>query len=375
MFGWHGAASRVTDSALRQSVISETRTTRGRPVPKHPGVPAAHWRAALAGPAVAGATMLAALVATHQAGVPLRDPKGVAVARFAATCAVVAAMLVVGWVIRRLRRGPGRAYQRWTAPGAAAAAAALTSFYVNYLAYRNLKSVVPALRPGVLYDRQLLDLDRTLTAGTDPAALLHSALGTNVAAHFLSAIYMLFFVFIPVAVAAGLVLHTCDRAGGLFLVCALSLNWTLGAVSYFLLPSIGPFHAHPAIFAGLPATPVSQLQNRLVAERAAFLARPSAPGASQSIGAFASLHMAIYFTAAFGAHLLGLGKSLKVALWTLTGLTGVATVYFGWHYLSDDAAGAVIAGLSLVIAQRLTGWKPAAVGERRGTPAPTRAAT
>ena len=34
---------------------------------------------------------------------------------------------------------------------------ALVSFYATYFAYRNLKSVVPLLRPDELFDRQLAD--------------------------------------------------------------------------------------------------------------------------------------------------------------------------------------------------------------------------
>jgi hypothetical protein len=41
-----------------------------------------------------------------------------------------------------------------------AVASALVSFYVTYLAYRNLKSILPLLRPGELFDRQLADADR-----------------------------------------------------------------------------------------------------------------------------------------------------------------------------------------------------------------------
>ena len=65
------------------------------------------------------------------------------------------------------------------------------------MAYRNLKSVVPLLRPGELFDRQLADLDRALFAGNDPAALMHSVLGTGLSTHVLSAAYAAFIVFLP----------------------------------------------------------------------------------------------------------------------------------------------------------------------------------
>ena len=43
-------------------------------------------------------------------------------------------------------------------------------------------------------------------------------------------------------------------------------------------------------------------------------------------------------TAALAAHLLGLGRRLKIGLWIWLGLTMLATVYFGWHYFLDDLA-------------------------------------
>jgi membrane-associated phospholipid phosphatase len=38
-------------------------------------------------------------------------------------------------------------------------------------------------------------------------------------------------------------------------------------------------------------------------------------------------------------------------------LTVVATIYFGWHYLLDDVAGAVIAVLAVSLAVALTGLR------------------
>jgi hypothetical protein len=317
-------------------------------------------RRAVAGPVVAGVSLLAALIATDAADVPLRDPRDVTVTRLATASGVVIAMVVLGAIAARVR---GR---RMPPVPIAETAAALISFYVAYFAYRNLKSIVPLLRPHVLFDRQLLDVDRHLAGGRDPGEVLHSVLGTGAAADALSGVYMLFFAFIPLTLGALLVFHRRDHGGAVFLVTALSVNWGLAAASYFMLPSIGPFHAHPDTFAGLPDTPVHHLQTKLLGERSAFLADPSAAGAAQSIGAFASLHVSIYVTAAIGAHLLGLKRAIKIALWTLTGLTAISTVYFGWHYLPDDAGGVVIAVTALGIARLLTGWSP----RRRPAPEP-----
>jgi membrane-associated phospholipid phosphatase len=103
---------------------------------------------------------------------------------------------------------------------------------------------------------------------------------------------------------------------------------------------------------------VTHLQERLIGERAAFLHDPSVPGSAQSIGAFASLHVSVWCTAALGAHLLRLPIPVRVVLWVLTGLTMLATVYFGWHYLLDDAGGVAIAVVALAITRAVTGGIP-----------------
>ena len=163
--------------------------------------------------------------------------------------------------------------ERWTWRRGAVVATALVSFYASYFAYRNLKSVVPLLRPNELFDRQLADWDRVLFGGNDPAALLHTLLGTGFANHALSGAYLLLFIFIPVTLAAALVFSPNLQAG-LFYASAQSLNWLLGAASYFLLPSLGPIYTDPGVFANLPVTDASKLQVLLLDQRIAFLARP-----------------------------------------------------------------------------------------------------
>jgi membrane-associated phospholipid phosphatase len=89
-----------------------------------------------------------------------------------------------------------------------------------------------------------------------------------------------------------------------------------------------------------------------------------AADAHQGIAAFSSLHTSIIFTAAVAAHLLGLGRRLRIALWALFALTTVATVYWGWHYVADDLAGVVIGLAALALARVLTGFEPRTVLRR-----------
>ncbi len=322
-----------------------------------------------AGPVVAIVTVITALLTTRAVGLPLRDPDHVAALYLALVGCAMAMLVGLDVVVRAGRRSgtsrPSRAAmaavrrERWTLGRGIAVGSALLSFYVSYMAYRNLKSVVPLLRPGDLFDRQLAVLDRGLFAGKDPAALLHALPGTEITTHVLSTAYVAFIVFLPLSLALALVFSPDVRAG-LFYATALSINWVLGAASYFLLPSLGPIYADPAAFAALPVSEVTHLQAVLLDQRVDFLRDP-ASSTPQAIAAFASLHISMSLTAAVAGHLLGVGRRLRIALWAWFTLTVASTIYLGWHYVLDDLGGLVIAALALALARALTGVELRAV--------------
>lgn len=323
-------------------------------------------RSVVAGPAVAGVTLIAALLATSAAGVPFRDPDNVAAKYLVLVGASVLMLAMIDVIVRAGRRTqtwrPSRAamhsvrQERWGGYRAVAAASALVSFYLSYLAYRNLKSMIPLLRPADLFDRELAAFDRGLFLGNDPAGLLHSLLGTGAQAHVLSFIYVGFIVLLPLSLALALV-FSLDLPGGLFYTTAVSLNWPLGAASYYMLPALGPIYAAPGGFADLPATEAGRLQGVLLDDRLEFLRDPAVAGTAQAIAAFASVHISMIFTAAVAAHVLGLTRRVRIGLWVLLALTAVATIYLGWHYVVDDIAGVVLALVALALAGALTGFE------------------
>jgi hypothetical protein len=324
------------------------------------------WRALAGAPLVAVALLVTAIVACAHEGISFRDPDGVAaqyVVLVGAGVALLVALDVALCAARRTgTRRPTRAAmravrrERWTPRRAVAVGIALVSFYATYLAYRNLKSLVPFLRPGDLFDRQLADVDRVLFIGNDPAALLHGLLGTGISAHALSTFYAAFIVFLPLSLGIALVFsHRLQLS--LFYATALSVNWVLGAGTYFLLPALGPIYVFPQWFAELPHTEATRLQQMLLDDRVGFLADPSR-GTPQAIAAFASLHVAMSFTALRVAQLQRLDRRLRIALWVWLVVTVIATVYLGWHYVVDDLAGIAIGALALVIARLLTGFDP-----------------
>ena len=333
-------------SSHLDSQVPEGAHGAGVPAGALAATPPPRWREVLAPPLVALVTLVVALWATDAAGIRFRDPDNVAAGYFALVGFAVALLVGLDVWIRAARatgarRPPREAMRavrraRWTRGRMVAAGGALLSFYVSYLAYRNLKAVLPFLRPGELFDRELADIDRALFAGQDPAALLHQLLGIGLPTHVLSTFYAAFIVFLPLSLAIALVFSP-DLPTSLFFATALSLNWLLGAGSYFLLPALGPVYADPA--------------------------------------AFAALHVAMSFTSLVAAHMLGLGRRLKGALWAWLVITCVATIYLGWHYVLDDVAGLAIGAASLALARVLMQYDLRAARRERRTRRPLASAT
>ena len=322
-------------------------------------------RAYLVAPAIALLMLVVTLAWGSRYGMGIRDPDGIIGWRFVFVIALVGGFWALdviprGIMAARANRAPTWATlakttrERWPWGRFAFVIGSIVAFYVTYLCYRNVKSYLPLARPRIL-DGELADFERSLF-GTDPATLLHQLLGTGASAQVLSTVYLLFLTFVPISVGVTLV-WSSDRAGALWWVSVLSINWVLGAASYFLLPSMGPAFTEPHLFTALPETGTSLLQHALVDERRAFVGDPVGSGELQSIAAFASLHISIVFAGALVAHLLRAPRAMRIGMWVYLGLTFPATIYFGWHYVVDDLAGFVIGFASVYLGAVLTGWR------------------
>ncbi|MGY1801764.1 phosphatase PAP2 family protein [Blastococcus sp. SYSU D00922] len=334
---------------------------------------------------VALVTLAVAVVCAVHLGLPLRDPDGFLGPTYVRLPLIVAGMLAVDVVPRALWRGrslralPAEvvsvARERWPWRRLVPVLIGLAAFYVTYVSYRNLKHFLPLLRPD-LVDDELGELDRALTGGTAPAEYLHDLLGVGASAHVLSWVYLAFLMFVPASLALALVTTGRSREASWY-VTALCLNWSLGTLSYYLLPSRGPVYAEPELFYDLPMTGTSALQHSLLVSRWLVLRDPEGTERIQSIAAFASLHVSIIFTAALIAQLVLRSVVVRSVLWAFFALTVTATIYFGWHYIVDDIAGLAIGGGSVLLAAWGTGQlrraPAAAPGETAGpeeAPAP-----
>lgn len=293
---------------------------------------------------------------------PIRDPDGVAGPSWVRLPLIMVLFFLADILPRAvaarrekglLRAGAGIARQRWTSERLGLVGLGLGCFYVSYVAYRNLKDQLPFVR-GTLVDPSLHTIDRALMLGHEPAAVLQHLLGTGVAAHVLSAVYVSYLFFVPLTLAAALV-WSRNVHRGFWYVTALCVNWTLGALSYYLLPSVGPVYADRDLVADLPATSVSSLQESLERARLVVLADPSGTDALHGIAGFASLHVSVVATALLFAVRAGLPVLIRAATLVYLILTTLATVYFGWHYLLDDVAGLAIGWAAVVIGAWATG--------------------
>ena len=250
------------------------------------------------------------------AGVPLRDPDGVAEQRLLVALGLVAVLIAADAVIRA---GGPRA-RRWRAARALASTARRRRRAARLL--RDLLRLPQpqehraAAAPGELFDRRLGDFDRSLFGGRRPGrSAPRPARHRRLRRRAVGRLHAVLRVRPGLARARARVRRATSRPG-LFFVTALSLNWLMAAGSYFLLPSLGPVYADPADFAGLPSTGVSHLQDG--AARAAHRlppatrrppARRRASARSRRCTARSSSPRAI------AAHLLGAARGVRVAVW------------------------------------------------------------
>jgi hypothetical protein len=317
---------------------------------------------------------LTAFIASHQLDVKLRDPDGFLGPAYVRLPVIGLLFFAVGIVPVSIRRGWRNGIggvvgafrdiirADWSFKRVGYIATGLTTFYVCYVSYRNLKNDLPLIRKGVLFDRDMLRFDHYLFFGHNPAEVLHNFFGTGIAAQLLAVSYVAYLPLIPLTLGAFLVWGK-DLSLGAWYATALSLNWVLGVVSYYSLPTLGPAFAQSSMFQDLPVTGVTALQRSLFRAGAGFKEDPGG-GSTYGIAGFASLHVSVVVTACIFFERTGQKLAIRILAWCFLVTTILATIYFGWHYLADDAAGAFIGWLSVSIGA----WASGNRGRRRRSP-------
>jgi membrane-associated phospholipid phosphatase len=286
---------------------------------------------------------------SRQVDIPLRDPHGkLFSAKILSTAQTLLVLVVIDILVRWFqgRRG-GRSLwrtvrERWTPYRIGMILVALVAYQTVYLCYRNLKSWDVFRAP---QDDMLLRWDKWLFLGHSPAVLLHDLLGQDTAARLLGHWYEAFPMLVTVSLVAALAFTPTVRSAYVFVVSAM-WAWIIGVGSYYLIPSLGPFDAAPAEFAGLTHTSIQTTQQTYLFQRANLLAEPGVGEHFAQISAFASLHCALTFLIVLMARYYGLPRLAWAAGVFLAG-TIVATVYLGWHFAVDDVAGLALAWASV----------------------------
>lgn len=300
-----------------------------------------------------------ALVTSFALDERLRDPDGFLGPAWVRMPAMVLGAFLLDVVPRSLwrARADWRSVRReatvlvrehWTRERIMLVVIGLTSFYVTYVSYRNLKNYLPRLF-SEMQDPLLHRLDRWLLLGHEPATLLHAVFGETWAAHVFAFIYLLYLPLAPISLVVWLV-WSRNISYGYWYATANCLTWTFGTISYYAIPTMGPAFWYPWLYRDLDVTGVTALQDGLWNSRqdVRFPLNPFSDSI-QSVAGFASLHVGLTLTIALVAHYTVRHRALRIAAWVYCFLTLISTMYFGWHYIADDVAGAVIALLSVYL--------------------------
>ena len=295
---------------------------------------------------------------------PVADPEGSFLGpswvRLPVLCAAAIVLDLLPQALWRGRLDPARTVAairdrmrtHWTRARLQLVIVGISGFYVVYVAYRNLKSLLPLVRE-VKFDSELRALDRFVLFGHDPSTLLHDILGTGISAHVLSAVYLAYIPLVAILVTVWLV-WSRNIGHGWWFVTAQGIAWTLGAASYYLLPTLGPGIMYPWLTSDITPNGTSDLMESLVYTRQGFLWDE---GDYQGVAGFASLHTAIALLWALMAQYTVRSTIVRRIFWVNFVLTVIATLYFGWHYIADDVAGAAIAIIAFLVAARVTGHR------------------
>ncbi len=258
-----------------------------------------------------------------------------------------------------------RVRTHWTRERMTLVVLGLVCFYTTYVSYRNLKSFLPFVMGETKYDRTLHLVDRMLVFGNEPGVLLHHVLGTGISAHVLSYIYLWFLPLVPLALT-GWLIWSKNITYGYWFATSQSIAWSLGTLSYYALPTLGPGLAYPSIYTDLPDTPTRDLMEALVEIRMKVRIG-GLEDTVQSIAGFASLHTAITLLVALMVQHTVRNRIVHWVFWVNFAITIVATLYFGWHYVADDVAGILIALIAFYVGGLASGQKFDRHGHRPAT--------
>lgn len=202
--------------------------------------------------------------------------------------------------------------------------------------YTNLKPTIPLLN-GTIYDHLLFQWDgyllQILSLGGIVTIPRHFAVAT-----FFDKIYFHLWTLACITLA----MSFRDETKFWRFTAAWCLAFGLSMPISILFPALGPAFYRPELFAYMKDTGSAEVMERLWKYYVTFKGDPvhTPITIANGIVAMPSLHAALVYLSA-----IKLGKSLPGLRHVLSGifvLFIIATVYLGWHYLSDGIVGIVL---------------------------------
>lgn len=215
------------------------------------------------------------------------------------------------------------------------------------LAFVHLKHLIPRMNSAV-HDAAVAGFERLLAGGVSPSERLLSLLGPEQAPLW-SEVYTLFYPYMGF-ISVVFILQRRLRLGEQF-CAAFALLWLLGVLAEYAYPTWGPCFSSPDLFAGLPRTEMTDIQQMLWKNKLFVDQNPHSTVGLFLISGVPSLHMAVLFLGSW--YLQRIAPPVALLSWLFTAATFVSTIYFGWHFVLDAVAAVPLTALALVLARRI----------------------
>lgn len=223
-------------------------------------------------------------------------------------------------------------------------ARAYFTLFIGFYAYSHLKVLIPLVNQAN-YDAFFTSLDKFLFFGSSPTLVMIQIKNIFfVKLMYLS--YTSFYVGFPLAIAIAFVFKNNILMRRL--VLGILAIYFMGIALYYAFPSVGPLFLSPEMFSHIPNVWQKILWDGHLAVANGLASFEPTP--FLGVAAFPSLHAA-HFLFLF----LVLAKEYKWVTWFFvpwTILLYMATIYMGWHYVSDLVAGAMMAIVALILCNR-----------------------
>ncbi len=215
---------------------------------------------------------------------------------------------------------------------------------VMFVVFIHLKNAIRTINP-ILYDQLLLSQEKFLFSGDLSFRVLYSIFG-SMTASFFSSCYMAFYPY--VALLIYLIILNRNEAQKNRFVTSFVLLWFVGILMVYLFPTLGPCFYQPFVYADLPHTEVTTIQQQLWNQK---LSIDSGQGGVYLISGFPSLHLAVVILGS--VYLSKIHPFLGACSWIFSLLTVISTLYFGWHYVIDDLGSVILVLLVMKLTEKL----------------------